>query len=74
MNVRIFCEGHLKRITGFNQPIEVLPGQNIRQAASAIGIPETQPVAAIVNGQVTDLSYQLHSGDEVHLIPPISGG
>ena len=56
------------------QPFIVLPDQSIREAAEGIGIPNNQPFAATVNGQVQDLDYCLKPGDQVRLFPQISGG
>ena len=56
------------------QLLVVLPDQSIREAAESIGIPNNQPFAATVNGQVQDLDYCLKAGDQVRLFPQISGG
>ena len=51
------------------------PGQTISQLMAAFSVEYTQDnLLLVVNGQVKTVDYLLEDGDEVHLIPAISGG
>ena len=74
MDVTVYLDGNLRRFNPSNQPIHIAAGANLYEAKIAAGIPSTVPIAAVVNGTVTDLTYCLKPGDEVHMIPQIAGG
>ena len=54
--------------------IQVPAGRSVQQALKDLNIQLSQAVAAVVNGQTTDLEEPLKPGDEVHLLPQIAGG
>lgn len=68
------AEGLLAQYLPGGQPLAVEPGQSIRQAARAAGIPASKPFAALLNGQVVELDTILQPGDDLRLLPQISGG
>ena len=73
--VEIKLEGTLARYLDVDGGrTQVRPGQTIMEAAAGLGIPGTQPLVALVNGQTHELTYLLEPGDQVRLIPPIAGG
>lgn len=54
--------------------ILVTAGQTLHEALSGLNLKRTQPVIALVNGTVCDLSYRLNPGDSVRFLVQISGG
>ena len=74
MDAIIHLDGALRRFYTGTSPIHLSAGLNLHQAKIAAGIPTSMPVAALVNGAVSDLNYCLQPGDVVHLIPQIAGG
>ena len=46
----------------------------IEDVLNKLKAPPDLGVLTVVNGQVRQLGYRLHDGDEVLIIPPISGG
>ncbi len=70
----ILIEGWLANYSKETRTYQVRCGQTILEAVTALGIPSRQPVIALVNGEVADLSYHLMLGDVVRLIPQIAGG
>jgi molybdopterin converting factor small subunit len=49
-------------------------GKSVNQTLKDLDIQLSQSVAALVNGQATDLEKPLKSGDQVRLLPQIAGG
>lgn len=72
--VEMWLEGPLSKFVAGNQPIVVDAGQTIREILQALEINANQPVAALVNGVTSDLNVVLKAGDQVRIIPLISGG
>lgn len=72
--VELWLEGPLSKFAAGNQPIVVDAGQTIREILQALEINANQPVAALVNGVTSDLNVVLKAGDQVRIIPLISGG
>lgn len=72
--VELWLEGPLSKFVAGNQPIVVDAGQTIREILQALEINANQPVAALVNGVTSDLNVVLKAGDQVRIIPLISGG
>jgi molybdopterin converting factor small subunit len=54
--------------------IQVPAGKSVNQTLKDLEIKLSQAVVAVVNGQTTDLEQPLGPGDEVRLLPQISGG
>ena len=50
-------------------------GSTLRELLDRLSIPrQDDSVLLVVNGRQADLENTLREGDEVHLIPPLSGG
>jgi molybdopterin converting factor small subunit len=54
--------------------LSVPSGQSIMQTLNNLGIQLTQPVVTVVNSETCDIQQILKPGDEVRLLPQISGG
>lgn len=70
---------HLQRVTaeGRTSQIEVklADDASLQDLVDLMGIPyESEAIVLVVNRQVVEISQRLKSGDEVDLIPAISGG
>lgn len=46
----------------------------IRELLRKIGVPEEMVAGVIVDGKVVDMSHEVKDGQEVVLMPPMSGG
>jgi sulfur carrier protein ThiS len=71
--VEVIPVGRLKRRLGGQERINVEPGQTVDALVAALAI-DTRPVAIMVNGHRAAKEYVLRPGDEVKLLPLISGG
>jgi sulfur carrier protein ThiS len=49
-------------------------GRSLLETLASLGIHMSQPAAAIINGVAADLTQILAPGDQVRLVPQISGG
>lgn len=79
MKITIVCFGALRdnlppNADGNRAKIEVPTGATAQDAAAALGIPERQVYAVLVDGEQQDRSIPLAEGVEVTLMPPFSGG
>ena len=79
MRIAIVCFGALRDnlppdSDGNRAWIEVPTGTTAQDAAAALGIPERQVYAVLVDGEQADRSAPLAEGVEVTLMPPFSGG
>jgi molybdopterin converting factor small subunit len=54
--------------------IQAPAGRSVNQTLQDLDIQLSQAVAALVNGQTTDLEELLQPGDHVRLLPQIAGG
>lgn len=54
--------------------IQVSPNGTVLNTLEHIGISLSRPVVAVINGQSADLGQELKPGDEIYLLPQISGG
>ena len=73
-DIEIRLEGTLKKYVDSEGIVLAKSGQTVMDAAFNLGIPAKSSFVAIVNGKTCELNYLLAPGDEVRLIPPISGG
>jgi molybdopterin synthase sulfur carrier subunit len=57
-------------------PFEInLPeSATVQSAIDQLGIPVTETKVSFVNGLIRDLDWELKSGDELGIFPPIGGG
>jgi molybdopterin synthase catalytic subunit/molybdopterin converting factor small subunit len=83
IHVRIFCFGILKDwLAAPEGPVELPDGATVaslleRLSASQIGLQReawVQGIAVSVNAEYATRAQVLHEGDEVGLLPPVSGG
>jgi molybdopterin converting factor small subunit len=77
--VHVTLHMHLQRVTaeGRTSQIEVklADDASLQDLVDLMGIPyESEAIVLVVNRQVVEISQRLKSGDEVDLIPAISGG
>ena len=76
LTIAVLCFGPLAEILERNQSITLETPANCRTAIVQLGIEEwlTKGLKVAVNGNMTDLETVLHDGDELALLPPVSGG
>jgi molybdopterin converting factor small subunit len=81
MRVRVLLFGQLKDIVGRpEESLDLLPGTSLSAlvARYAEQFPKFKPmagsIACSVNREYAPVSMVLHDGDEVGLLPPVSGG
>jgi sulfur-carrier protein len=54
--------------------VELPEGGTLGDLLSALEIPSEETRVAFVNGNIRDLDWELKTGDELGLFPPIGGG
>ena len=55
--------------------MELPEGGTLGDLLGRLGVPsDDDHIILVVNGKMADPAQVLHDGDEIHLIPPISGG
>ena len=59
---------------GDHAVIDVQDGSTIADLVRALGIPDTFPWIALVNGEESDATRRLVARDAVTLFPPLAGG
>jgi molybdopterin converting factor small subunit len=78
MKIKISAYGILKSYLGQGSVTaidkEISPSRSIKEIISEIGIPDGMVMMIAVNDQQKDLNYVPQEGDDIKLIPPISGG
>ena len=63
-------EGLLRRLE-----VELSPASTLRDVLDQLAIPsDREAILMVINGRTADPEQALNDGDEVHLIPAISGG
>jgi molybdopterin converting factor small subunit len=63
-------EGLLRRLE-----VELLPASTLCDLLEQLAIPsDREAILMVINGRMADPKQTLNDGDEVHLIPAISGG
>lgn len=72
--VQFYLQGSLAKVVSGGPPFVVPVGLTVMEAVNFLKIPQKFGMSALVNGQSTDFTYRLQLGDEVHLLPQISGG
>jgi len=72
-SVEVIPVGRLRRRLGGQERIWVKPGQTVDMLMAALEI-DTRSVLVLVNGRRASGEYLLRPGDEVKLLPLISGG
>ena len=79
MNVRVIAFGMLKDSLGSKERTVELPegatvGELLERLQAAEGAPLLRGIAVSVNAEYAKTEVPLHEGDEVGLLPPVSGG
>ena len=64
----------VQKIGGHDIRVQIPASKSINQTLKDLNIQLSQTVAAVVNGQATDLEKPLETGDQVRLLPQIAGG
>ena len=55
--------------------VELSPASTLRDVLEQLAIPsDREAILMVINGRTADPKQTLNDGDEVHLIPAISGG
>ena len=74
--IAVLCFGPLAEILERNQSIILETPANCRTAIVHLGIEEwlAKGLKIAVNGEMSALDTVLHDGDELALLPPVSGG
>ncbi len=55
--------------------VELTEGATLGDLLARLGFPtDDEHIILVINGKMADPAQVLHDGDEIHLIPPISGG
>lgn len=73
-NVKVWVEGSLRKKNLNAQPFSFPAGKTVYAIMIELGISSSQPVVALVNGTSIDINEKLNPGDQVRLLPVISGG
>ena len=76
LTIAVLCFGPLGEILGRNQSIALETSATCRGAIVQLGFEEwlTKGLKVAVNGEISALDTVLHEGDELALLPPVSGG
>ncbi|MFH1228042.1 MAG: MoaD/ThiS family protein [Planctomycetota bacterium] len=77
MKIKIGAYGILKSYIGESEPskeTEVDGSKTVKQIISDLGIPEGMVMLVSVNDRQESMDYIPKDGDEIKLIPPLSGG
>jgi molybdopterin converting factor small subunit len=78
MKIKITAYGILRSYLGQGSVTtlekEISRPQSIKEIVSEMGIPDGMIMMVAVNDQQKDFDYVLQEGDDIKLIPPISGG
>jgi len=76
LTIAVLCFGLLAEILERNQSIILETPATCQTAIVQLGIEEwlTKGLKVAVNGNMTELETVLHDGDELALLPPVSGG
>jgi len=54
--------------------VELPEGAFLSDLVKQLNLPENKVKVSFVNGRIQSLDFQLRSGDEVGIFPPIGGG
>ena len=76
LTIAVLCFGPLAEILGRNQSITLETSATCRAAIVQLGIEEwlAKGLKVAVNGEMSALDAVLTDGDELALLPPVSGG
>lgn len=77
MKIKIGAYGILRSYLGESEPgneTEINSSKPIKQIISELGIPDGMVMLVTVNDKQESLDYIPKDGDDIKLIPPLSGG
>ena len=76
LTIAVLCFGPLAEILGRNQSITLETPATCRTAIAQLGIEKwlVKGLKVAVNGDMSAIDTVLHDGDELALLPPVSGG
>lgn len=76
ISINLLCFGQLAEVLGRTQEINLAMEVTCRDLVNKLGIGEwtDSGLKIAVNGEVCSLDTALSDGDEVALLPPVSGG
>ena len=76
LTIAVLCFGPLAEILERNQSIILETPATCQTAIIQLGIEEwlAKGLKVAVNGEISSLETLLHDGDEIALLPPVSGG
>ncbi len=76
MRIRVLLFGPLAESAGFSSaPVDLPEGATVNDALNCLeGVPADTAFALAVNAVYADGDHLLREGDELALIPPVSGG
>ena len=76
LTIAVLCFGPLAEILERNQSIILESPATCQTAIIQLGIEEwlAKGLKVAVNGEISSLETLLHDGDEIALLPPVSGG
>ena len=75
-SITVLCFGPLAEILGRTSQISIHSAITCKQIVVDLGIEEwlNNGLKVALNGEICDLESQLSPGDELALLPPVSGG
>jgi molybdopterin synthase sulfur carrier subunit len=75
-SITVLCFGPLAEILGRTSQISITSASTCKQVIVDLGIEEwlNNGLKIAINGEMCDLDSQLSAGDELALLPPVSGG
>ncbi len=78
IQVRVLCFGVLKDWLGARGTVELPEGATVAELLARLSEDRPEPllrgIAVSVNAEFATLAHLLRDGDEVGLLPPVSGG
>ena len=78
MVVRVHLHTRLRRRTARGVvrelTVDLDPGARVADLLASLDLADQRGLMLVVNGRTGKLSQELEDGDEVHLIPALSGG
>lgn len=75
-SITVLCFGPLAEILGRTSQISINSMSTCKQVIVDLGLKEwlNNGLKIAINGEMCDLDSQLSAGDELALLPPVSGG
>jgi sulfur carrier protein ThiS len=77
MIIQVITSGYLRKYVQRSTSvasIDIQEGARVKDLAALLELPEDEHFIVAVNGEFVPFGHVLKSGDQVRLIPPVSGG